>query len=294
MRVDIRPPGTTLGAMMSALIAEHTMKISLVQLSSTRNLDDNLARCRTLAETAFEDGADWILFPENAPFLGKDAEKRQVAEPLDGAIVDHFRQIARDGECWVTVGSVPEVSSSPDHTYNTQILLTPGGQTAAVYRKIHLFDVDVEGGRSFRESDSIYGGEELVTADIPAPGAGQRTMGLSICYDLRFPELYRGLVERGAQVLTAPSAFTLQTGRDHWHPLLQARAIENQAYVLAPNQWGHHFGKRSSYGHSAVYDPWGRMIACAPEEECVLTARLDFAYLDRVRQRMPSLTHRRL
>ncbi|QDG54257.1 carbon-nitrogen hydrolase family protein [Persicimonas caeni] len=269
------------------------MKVSLVQLCSTRALERNLTRCRQLAEQAAGEGADWILFPENAPFLGKDADKLAVAETIDGTIVDQFRAIARDTGCWVGLGSFPEISPDASRTYNTQVLLDPAGQTSAVYRKIHLFDVDVEGGRNYRESDSVAAGQSPVTATVAAPD-GDHTVGLSVCYDLRFPELYRKLVARGASVLTVPSAFTLQTGRDHWHPLLQARAIENQCYVLAPNQWGNHFGQRSSYGHSAIYDPWGRMLACAPEKECIVTAELDFEYLQDVRQRMPCLTHRRV
>jgi predicted amidohydrolase len=269
------------------------VKISLIQLCSTRNLERNLERCSQLASRATNDGAEWILFPENAPFLGKDVDKLAVAERIDGPIVDHFRQIACKGDCWVTLGSFPEISPDDSRTYNTQVLIDPDGQTAAVYRKIHLFDVDVEGGRSYRESDSVRHGEQLVCAPVSAQ-AGEHQVGLTVCYDLRFPELYRELVHRGATVLTVPSAFTLQTGRDHWHPLLQARAIENQAYVLAPNQWGTHFGRRSSYGHSVVYDPWGRMLACAPDKECVVTVELDFEHLQDVRQRMPSLTHRRV
>lgn len=267
------------------------MRVSLIQLCSTRDLARNLTRCRELAERAAGQGADWILFPENAPFLGKDADKLAVAEPLDGPMVGHFRQIARDVGSWVSLGSFPEVSPDASRTYNTQVLLDPNGDTVAVYRKIHLFDVDVEGGRSYRESESVAAGDEVVCAPLRTPH-GEHGVGLSVCYDLRFPELYRALVDRGATAVTVPSAFTLQTGRDHWNPLLQARAIENQVYVLAPNQWGHHFGRRSSYGHSAVYDPWGRMIACAPDRECVVTAELDFDYLEDVRQRVPSLKHR--
>lgn len=269
------------------------MRISLVQLCSTRDIDQNLATCSRLAEEAGADGADWILFPENAAFLGKDRDKLAIAEDLEGPIVEHFRGIARDTRSWVSVGSVPERSPDEGRTYNTQVLLEPDGSTAAVYRKIHLFDVEVEGGRSYRESHSVLGGEEVVCSSVSVAGE-EHTIGMSVCYDLRFPELYRALVERGAVAMTVPSAFTLQTGRDHWHPLLQARAIENQAYMLAPNQWGNHFGTRSSYGHSVIYDPWGRMIACASDTECVVSARLDFDYLQDVRQRMPSLGHRQL
>lgn len=270
------------------------MKVSLIQLCSTPDVTRNLARCAQLADQAIADGAQWILFPENAPFLGDDHEKLAIAESLDGAIVEHFRQIARRGQCWVTLGSFAEkIADKPRHTFNTQLLLNPQGETTAVYRKIHLFDVQVEGGQSFLESGSVAPGEEVVCAQVSS-GEDVHKVGLTICYDLRFPELYRALSADGAELLTVPAAFTLQTGRDHWHPLLQARAIENQAYVLAPNQWGNHFGQRSSYGHSAIYDSWGRMVACAQDTECVVTATLDFAHLRDIRRRMPCLTHRRL
>lgn len=271
---------------------EETMDVSLIQLNASREVDANLSTCRILAERALEHGTDWILFPENAPFLGKDHEKTRVAESIDGPIVDHFRAIAREGEVWVTLGSFPEATDEPDRTYNTQVLIAPSGETAAIYRKIHLFDVDVEGGRSFRESNHVRGGDRVVRSEV-GDGDGLPT-GLTICYDLRFPELYRALAATGVVAVTAPSAFTLQTGRDHWHPLLQARAIENQCYVLAPNQWGHHFGDRSSYGHSAVYDPWGRRIACASDRETVVHAELDPAYVDEVRRQMPCLAHTRV
>ncbi len=269
------------------------MDVSLVQLRSTREVDENLATCRRLADRALERGTDWILFPENAPFLGSDGEKIEVAEPLDGPIVDHFRRIAAEGEVWVTLGSFPERIDGEERTYNTQVAIDPSGEIAEVYRKIHLFDVDVEGGRSFRESDHVKGGSGTVCLDLEHDHEQYRT-GLTICYDLRFPELYRALAADGATVVTVPSAFTLQTGRDHWHPLLQARAIENQCWVLAPNQWGHHFGRRSSYGHSAVYDPWGRRVACASDRETVVHATIDAAYLEEVRTKMPCLEHRRL
>ncbi|MFB6351439.1 MAG: carbon-nitrogen hydrolase family protein [Bradymonadaceae bacterium] len=266
------------------------MRVSLVQLNSTRDVDDNLTTCQRLAEQAADRGTDWILFPENAPFLGGDGEKAEVAESLDGPMVEHFAAIAEAADAWVTLGSFPEQIDG-ERTYNTQVLFDPSGQQVEVYRKIHLFDVDVEGGRTFRESDHVEGGSELAWTDVETGGEQFRT-GLTICYDLRFPELYRQLVDRGATVLTVPSAFTLQTGRDHWHPLLQTRAIENQSWVLAPNQWGHHFGHRSSYGHSSVYDPWGRRVACASDRETVVHADIDADYLEEVREQMPCLEHR--
>ena len=270
------------------------MRVSLVQLCSGRDIDANLETCRRLGEAALERGTDWILYPENAPFLGRDDEKTQVAEPLEGPMVEHFRTIAEGGDVWVTLGSFPERIEGSDKSYNTQVLIAPDGSTAAVYRKIHLFDVDVEGGRQYRESNSVRGGEQVVDAEVDAPEETPLHTGLTICYDLRFPELYRQLVRRGVEVATVPSAFTRQTGRDHWHPLLQARAIENQMYVLAPNQWGEHFGDRASYGQSAVYDPWGRRVACASDGERVIHADLDMDHLSTIRRNMPCLDHTRL
>jgi deaminated glutathione amidase len=269
------------------------MRIALVQLNSGLDIDANLETCRRFAEDAASAGVRWLLYPENAPFLGTDADKLPIAESLDGSMVAAFARIARDHDCFVTLGSFPERSPDPKRTYNTQVLFAPTGDILAVYRKIHLFDVEIEGGVSFCESGSVVPGADVVTAPL-AYEDHPRTVGLTICYDLRFPELYRRLSQSGAEILTVPSAFTLATGRDHWHPLLQARAIENQCYVLAPNQWGHHGGNRYSYGHSVVYDPWGRRIACASDRPGVVLAELDFDYLDGVRKRMPVLTHRRM
>ncbi len=160
---------------------------------------------------------------------------------------------------------------------------------AAVYRKIHLFDVDVPGGRRFRESESIEAGGDVVVAETPWGG-----LGMSICYDLRFPELYRTLTVRGARLVAVPSAFTLQTGKDHWHVLLRARAIENQVFIMAPAQFGAHGPNRASYGHALVVDPWGAVIAECGDHEGFALARLDFAYQDQVRAALPCLSHSRL
>lgn len=268
------------------------MRTALVQLTSTRDVDDNLETCRRLAERAATSGAQWILFPENAPFLGRDDEKTAVAETVDGPMVDHFAAMAREFDCWITVGSFPEQSPDPDRTYNTQVHLEPGGEVAAVYRKIHLFDVCIDDRVDFCESDSVYPGETIVDTAVVDDDAQTRSVGLSICYDLRFPELYRRLQARGVDAITVPAAFTRSTGSVHWHALLKARAIENQAYLLAPNQWGHHFGERHSYGQSAIYDPWGRCIACASDRPGVVVADLDFGYVDEIRQSMPVLSHR--
>lgn len=269
------------------------MIVSLCQLCSTRDVEDNLDTCRRLAESSYERGADWILFPENAPFLGSDADKLAVAEPLEGSIVDAYRSMARDFDVRVTLGSFPETSPDDDRTFNTQVQIASDGSIEAVYRKIFLFDVSVEGGREYRESAHVRPGDEIVTTSFEVDGSSP-TIGLTICYDLRFPSLYRRYaVDHGAEVVTVPSAFTLQTGRDHWHPLLRARAIENQCWMLAPNQWGHHHGDRWSYGHSSIYDPWGQRVACASDGPGIVTADIDLGAVERVRRDMPCLEHAR-
>ncbi|MFB6264532.1 MAG: carbon-nitrogen hydrolase family protein [Bradymonadaceae bacterium] len=270
------------------------LRVALVQLNGTRDVETNLRRCDELARRAAEIETDWLLLPENAPFLGRDHEKVEVAEPLDGPIVDHFRELADSLDTWVTVGSFPEATDEPDRTYNTLVHLAPDGELRQTYRKLHLFDVDVEGGRSFRESNHVRSGEAIRTATVTERDGREWRIGLSICYDLRFPALYRALAEREVDATVVPSAFTRQTGRDHWHPLLRARAIENQYWLLAPNQWGHHFGDRASYGHSSVYDPWGHRVASAPDGEGVIHAELDRERVEDVRRRMPCLGHVRV
>lgn len=269
------------------------VRIALVQMTSGRDVQSNLETCHRLAAQAGEDGARWILFPENAPFLGADREKLSVAQTLDGDLAEEFRKIARAHNAYVSVAGFPEKSPSSEHTYNTFLMIGPQGQDVAVYRKVHLFDAQVDAQTSYRESDSVMPGHDVVDCELAFDHIRLR-VGLSICYDLRFPELYRELRHRGVHVLAVPSAFTLQTGRDHWHALLRARAIENQCYVVAPNQVGVHFGTRASYGHSSVYDPWGHLEACAPDRPCVVTSDLDLSYLNVVRERMPVEIHRRL
>lgn len=268
------------------------MRVALIQLTSTRDIDANLARCRQLAEEAIATGADWILFPENAPFLGRDDEKVAVAETVDGPMVGHFASLARQLDAYVTLGSFPEKSPDAHRTYNTQVHLSPDGNIAGLYRKIHLFDVCVDDEVDFCESQSVYPGRQIVDTTVVDKEGRDRKVGLSICYDLRFPELYRRLQSRGVYAVTVPSAFTLATGSVHWHALLKARAIENQAYILAPNQWGHHFEKRNSYGQSSVYDPWGRCLSCAADRQGFVIADLDFGYADEIRQSMPVFSHR--
>jgi predicted amidohydrolase len=213
------------------------------------------------------------------------------AEPLDGPTISVARSWARELGIHLVAGSIAERSDDPDKSFNTSILIGPGGELEASYRKIHMFDVDV-GGVAYRESEHEEPGDEIVTAELGGALEGV-TLGMSVCYDLRFPELYRILAVRGATVITVPSAFTLETGKDHWDVLLRARAIENQAFVVAPNQIGEAPPHYRSYGRSAILDPWGVVLAQAPDEECFIAADLDLELQDRVRRMLPSLANRR-
>ncbi len=270
------------------------LTVAALQITSTEDLAANLARCRTWAIEAAARGASLVGLPENFAYLGSDRDhKLGLAEDLDGAapgpILAAMQETARSAGCWLLLGGFPEKAGPADRIHNTSILLSADGRIAARYRKVHLFDVDVPGGSRFRESETVSAGVEAVVAETPWGG-----LGLTVCYDLRFPELYRSLAARGARILAVPSAFTRDTGKDHWHVLLRARAIENQAFVIAPAQFGHHGGKRTSYGHAMVVDPWGAVIAECGDHEGLAIATLDFDYQDRVRRDLPSLQHRRL
>ena len=267
------------------------MRIALVQMNSTRDFDANLEQARRLIARAAGEGAELVALPENAPFLGRDSEKRAVASDEEGAAASWAREAAREHAVWVVLGSYPEIGPDPERTYNTQLVIDPGGEVRARYRKLHLFDVELPGGASICESASVAPGDEIVDVAI-GPEASWRA-GLSVCYDLRFPELYRRLTQRGAEILTVPAAFTAETGPPHWRALLRARAIENQCYVVAPNQCGTHFEGRASWGHSVVFDPWGDPIAELGHEPGVAVCTIDRARLEEVRAKMPCASHRR-
>jgi deaminated glutathione amidase len=267
------------------------MLAGVVQLTSGADLERNLDRCRALIEEAATMGAKLIVLPENFAFLGEhETAKMAVAEavPGDGRILSTMRQIARERQVELVLGGMPEAVSAT-HVHNTSVYVDGSGEIRGIYRKIHLFDVAIPDGAMFRESASVKPGDEAVVVD-----GGLGKVGLTICYDLRFPELYRTLVREGARILTVPAAFTLHTGRDHWHPLLKARAIENLAFVLAAAQFGRHNAKRVTFGHACIVDPWGHMLAEVGDREGVAVAELDFAYQDRLRRELPALEHRRL
>ncbi len=261
------------------------MRAAAVQLNSTNDKGRNLAAAERLVGAAAADGADLVALPEKWNLLAGGEELLAGAESLDGPSLTAARGWARTLGVHLLAGSICERGT--EKASNTSVLIGPDGEDLAVYRKIHMFDVDA-GGVSYRESEHEQAGGEIVTAPL-----GELIAGLSVCYDLRFPELFRILALRGARIVGVPSAFTAATGRDHWEVLLRARAIENQVFVLAPNQVGRAAPHFDSFGHSAIVDPWGTVLATAPGEECFVAADLDLGAQERVRESLPSLANRR-
>ncbi|MCA9566223.1 MAG: carbon-nitrogen hydrolase family protein [Myxococcales bacterium] len=268
-----------------------TTLAAAVQLTCTSDRARNDAAVDTLVRRAARYGATLVCTPENTNFLGPHEEKVRTAEPLGGPTVTRYRDLARELGITLLIGSVNEAAPTPGKCFNTSVLIGPDGKIITFYRKIHLFDVDVSDDVRFMESDTVERGHELVVAATP-----HGMIGMSVCYDLRFPELYRGLVDRGARILTIPSAFTLTTGKDHWEPLVRARAIECQAWVIAPGQVGHHDdrGLRHSWGHSMIVDPWGHVVGMAGDGEGLALAEIDLERVERTRRGMPLAQHRRL
>ncbi|HEX5714342.1 MAG TPA: carbon-nitrogen hydrolase family protein [Solirubrobacterales bacterium] len=262
------------------------MRAAAVQLNSGGEKERNLAAAERLVRAAAADGAELVALPEKWNLLAGGEELLAGAEPLDGPSLGAARAWTRELGIHLLAGSIAERGEG-EKASNTSVLIGPDGEDLAVYRKIHMFDVDA-GGVSYRESEHEQPGSEVVTAPV-----GELIAGLAVCYDLRFPELFRILALRGARVLTLPSAFTTATGRDHWEVLLRARAIENQAFVVAPNQVGTAPPHFDSFGHSAIVDPWGKVLASAPEGECFVAADLDLTAQDEVRESLPSLANRR-
>jgi deaminated glutathione amidase len=264
-----------------------TLRVALVQLQAGLDKEANSARAAALADRAAAGGARLVALPEYVQYRGPDDGFRRSAAPIPGPLTEPLADVARRHGCWILAGSLAESSDDPDRPYNTSPLIDPRGEIVARYRKLHLFDIAVDAGPADTESARVTAGEEAVVADID----GIR-LGLSICYDLRFPELYRALALAGAQVLAVPAVFTERTGRDHWEVLLRARAIENGAYVIAPAQFGGPPGI-PAFGRSMIVDPWGTVIAQAPDGEGIVTAELDFDRVAAVRRQVPSLVNRR-
>jgi deaminated glutathione amidase len=264
------------------------VRAAAVQLSSGADLDANLAVADRLTRAAAADGANLVVLPEKWTAMGSGEQLRAAAQTLDGSAIGWARAIARELGVDLVAGSILEILPGREKLANTSVHVDPQGQVRATYRKVHMFDVEV-GGRSYRESDLEEPGEQIVLSQT-AEGVG---LGLSICYDLRFPELYRILAVGGARVIALPAAFTLATTRDHWETLVRARAIENQAFVIAANQVGSHPDGHSSGGRSMIVDPWGVVLAQAGDRECHIVADLDLDAQLEIRASLPSLANRR-
>jgi predicted amidohydrolase len=263
------------------------MRAAVVQLNSTPDKDRNLTTADRLVREAAAQGAELIVLPEKFNVLGETEDMIAGAEPLEGMTLHWAAEAARNLSVWIVAGSIVERIAGDDKLRNTSALIGPEGDIIAVYRKIHMFDVEV-GGVSYRESDTEAPGTEIVLADI-----GDLPLGIAVCYDLRFPEVFRIPAIQGARAFALPAAFTLHTGKDHWEVLLRARAIENQAFMLAAGQIGTHPPNHESYGRSMIVDPWGIPLAVAPDSECVVSADLDLEQQDRIRAKLPSLANRR-
>jgi deaminated glutathione amidase len=264
------------------------MRAGAVQLNSTADVTSNLAKADRLVREAAGLGAELVVLPEKWSVLGTSEQMEAAAEPLDGRCISWAREVAAELGIDLIAGSILEKVPGQAKHANTSVHIGPDGEIRAVYRKLHMFDVEVD-GVTYAESDSEDPGEEVVVTSV---GKGTQ-LGMSVCYDIRFPELYRTLVDEGAEILVIPAAFTLATTRDHWEVLVRARAIENQCFVVAPNQTGTHPGGNRSGGRSLIVDPWGLVLASAPDLETAIVADLDFENLRGIRRRLPALTHRR-
>jgi len=266
-----------------------TFRAAAVQMSSTRNKASNWATAERWVTAAAEAGARLVALPELFNVFGPFAEITDEAEPVPGPTSERLAELARRLRITLVGGSLLEREISTGRTYNTSLLFGPDGQQLARYRKMHLFDVDLPGRVTVQESAWLTAGEEIMVADSPVG-----SIGMATCYDLRFPEVFRALVDRGATIFCLPSAFTLATGRDHWAVLVAARAIENQVYMVAPNQYGRHDDSLHSYGRSTIVDPWGTPLATAADGEGFILAEVDPARTASIRQNLPVLAHRRL
>jgi len=263
------------------------MRVAAAQLNSTADVAANVEAAERVVRAAAAAGAELVVLPEKWSLLGSPEALREGAEPLAGPVVSAARAWARELGVHLLAGSVAERVEGRELLSNTSLLIDTEGEIAASYRKIHMFDVDV-GGVSYRESETEQPGTDVVTANV-----GELELGLTVCYDLRFPELFRVLALRGAQLITVPAAFTAITGRDHWEVLLRARAIENQLFVVAAGQFGEAPPHFSSWGHSMIVDPWGRVLDSLPDGEGHAIADLDLGEIESVRERIPALANRR-
>ena len=258
-------------------------------MAACDNKAANLAEAERWIRAAASEGAQIVALPEVFIWRGSKKREGEFAEPIPGATSEAMARLARELDIYLLAGSILEAMPGSNKAYNTSLLFDGRGGLIASYRKIHLFDVDLANGVSLRESDTRAFGDSVVAAET-----GLACIGLTICYDLRFPELYRALAARGAQIVFVPSAFTAYTGQAHWETLLRARAIENQVYIVAPDQFGHNPHSIETYGHSMIVDPWGKVLSEISDGPGVVTAEIDLDYLAQVRAELPALNHRKL
>ncbi|XP_015877100.2 deaminated glutathione amidase, chloroplastic/cytosolic [Ziziphus jujuba] len=276
----------------SAMAAANSVRVAAAQMTSINDLAANFATCSQLVKEAASSGAKLVCFPETFSYLAvKDGEALKIAEDLDGPIMQRYCSLARESNIWLSLGGFQEKGPDDSHMYNTHVVIDDAGNIRSTYRKIHLFNVDVPGGRSYNEGKFTEAGKDVVAVDSPVG-----RLGLSVCYDLRFPELYQKLrFQYDAQILLVPSAFTAVTGQAHWEILLRARAIETQCYVIASAQAGKHNQNRESYGDTLIIDPWGTVVGRLPDRLStgITVADIDFSLIDSVRANMPIAEHRK-
>ncbi len=263
------------------------LKVACIQLTSGADLLENIEKVENLLKQAAESGAKFIFTPENSFLMEAGTKNHEIYKQEEHPAVIASSDMAKKYGVWLLIGSVA-VAGSDNKNYNRSLLFNPAGEIAAQYDKIHLFDVEVGDGQTYRESAKMIAGDKAVIADMPFA-----KLGMTVCYDLRFPQLYRALAKAGANIITVPAAFTQVTGQAHWHVLLRARAIENACFIVAPAQTGTHAGGRKTYGHSLIINPWGEIIADAGTEEGIITAEIDLSEVAKIRANLPSLQHDR-
>lgn len=259
------------------------LRIGLGQLNTKDNIENSFKKIEDLTAECSSMGAQLVIFPELSTYLSEKSIQT-VAQTLDEEIISRFKELAAKYNVYIHNGSFVEKTETPGKSYNTSVFINPAGKIEALYRKIHLFDIEIDNELSYRESDRYEKGDSVVNISTSIGD-----FGFSICYDLRFPELYRKLALRGANLVFIPAAFTMFTGKDHWEALLRARAIENQIYIIAPNQIGKHPDNKSCYGNSMIIDPWGKVIARASDKVSTIVADIDWNYLEEIRKKLPSL-----
>ncbi len=285
VRAGRKPIQSTIGK--RNIMENHTLAVAVVQMCSTDDYAANLLKIGRAVRAAAKRGVDLIAFPENALSLRAEGEKINWTPEIEAKLIGHLEKLANDAGAAILVGSMPEAIKGSKKFFNTSLLISRQGKVIGRYRKIHLFDATLPDGTVLSESRFIQPGKAVANAILQ-----NWNIGMSICYDLRFPELYRRLRKNHAHILVVPSAFTVPTGKAHWEVLLRARAIENQCYVIAPAQTGVHSPTRESYGHSLVINPWGEIVASSGAKETIIYAALDRALVHAVRERMQVWNHR--